>query len=392
MNDDVPVRIAVKSVYDRNLTMEFDTLFGYSTILQLKQLVQERLPSSALPKHQRLIFGGKICDDQQTLAQVLKRMEPNETYTFHLLVSERNKTLATSAPSPQATTTTPPTISAAPQATAPSNTTSTIPSTTSPSPPPQPSSFPQANSPSPPEASSTSTAPFPPAQAMHLQHYLAQQELMILMQIQYLEHIRQYQQAHGIRAFETPTPVAPVLFPVHFSAAIRLPGVAGAAAAANAPAAGVRRFQTLRAVLSLLDITLALKMTVMVYIIGQDLPPPRSYVLISLAVVIYLYMTGILLKIYDILNGNPHIDRAPRPDNNNGDGLFNQDNDMDAAAQAPRGPPLVTIATETGLLKDIQSFFVGLVLSLFPSWRPLATTTRGVPPNEMPAPPVANQE
>ncbi|KAG9404396.1 hypothetical protein AC1031_004602 [Aphanomyces cochlioides] len=218
-------------------------------------------------------------------------MEPNETYTFHLLVSEPNKTRATSAPSPQATTTTPPTIPAAPQATAPTNNSSTIPSTTSPSPPPQPSSFPQANSPSPPEASSTSTAPLPPAQAMHLQHYLAQQELMILMQIQYLEHIRQYQQAHGIRAFETPTPVAPVIFPVHFSAAIRLPGVAGAAA--NAPAAGVpRRFQTLRAVLSLLDITLALKMTVMVYIIGQDLPPPRSYVLIGLAVVIYLYCSS----------------------------------------------------------------------------------------------------
>ncbi|RHY31275.1 hypothetical protein DYB32_003641 [Aphanomyces invadans] len=91
-------------------------------------------------------------------------------------------------------------------------------------------------------------------------------------------------------------------------------------------------------------------------------------------------MTGILLKIYDILKGNPHIDRAPPAGDgeNNGD-LFNQLNE--AAANGPPGRPIVTIATDGGVLRDIQSFAVGLVLSLFPSWRPLPSAPTNVPNN-----------
>ncbi|KAF0700658.1 Aste57867_8836 [Aphanomyces stellatus] len=357
--EDVHVRIAVKSVYERNLSVELQML-GNSTILQLKQSLQERLPSGALPKHQRLIFGGKICDDTQTLAQVLKRMEPNETYTFHLLVSQPNKPPPSAAP--VAAPASVPIAPSAPVVPPPG-----VPAST----PHEQPSIPASTSPLPQLDPATAAA----LHTMHLQHYLAQQEVMLLMQIQHLRHIQQYQQLHGIRAPETPAVAAPSLFPMHLGA-LHLHAVGGGFPAAN-PAATANttspRFQAIRAIFGLIDLTLALKMCVMVYIIGQDLPPPRSYILMGLAAVIYLYMTGILIKIYDLIKGNPHVERVPpaaaAAAADNGD-MFNQENDL---PMGPPGPPLVTIATEGGVLKDIQSFFVGLLLSLFPSWRPLAT-------------------
>ncbi|RHY56750.1 hypothetical protein DYB38_004550 [Aphanomyces astaci] len=379
------VTLVVKSVYERNLSLELK-MEGSSTILQVKELLQDRLPSPALPKHQRLIFGGKICDDIQTLVQVLKRMDPNETYTFHLLVSQPNKaaTPATQRTPPSQAAVAAPATAAVPP-TRPIAPTASIPLSPYAAPRPVPGApAPTFATTAPPTTPADSPSAVPssisPLQTMHLQHYLAQQELMLTMQIQYLRHIQQFQQMHGIHfnpdaataAYSTSPPAMP--FPTAYFASFHVPPAATPPnVGAETPAAP--RFQAIRSIVGLLDFTLALKMCVMVYIIGQDLPPPRSYILVGLSFVVYLYvymlMTGILLKIYDILKGNPHIDRAPAAAADNNGDLFNQLND--AVNAGPPGPPLVTIATDGGIIKDIQSFAVGLVLSLFPSWRPLAS-------------------
>jgi hypothetical protein len=81
---DVAVKILVKSVYERNLSITLD-MISSETILNMKEQLQEILEYKPLPKDQRLIFGGKICDNIQTLAQVLKRVSVNKRTRYHYL-------------------------------------------------------------------------------------------------------------------------------------------------------------------------------------------------------------------------------------------------------------------------------------------------------------------
>ncbi|KDO25931.1 hypothetical protein SPRG_08586 [Saprolegnia parasitica CBS 223.65] len=391
-DEDMMVKIAVKNVYERNLTVALEMECS-SSILALKEALQERM--DAEPKHQRLIFGGKICENVQTLAQVLKRMEPNEVYTFHLLVSNPDKPAPmrsppTSAAAPVASS--PAAVPAAPMPVAPPTMVAPTASTaTSPftfplphMPPgavphvgaapsmPLPSMFPF------PQASTETPSPSPcfPAmpglQTLQLQHYLAQQETLLLMQIQFLRHLQECQQIYG--AHQPSTSTSPLTNISSFTTRT-FTVYRDDVPAAEAPMPR-RRFAAIRAVLVLLDLKLAVKMAVMMYIIGQDLPLPRLYLLIGISSVIYLYLTGILNKIYDMIQGN-HPE-APTPIPN----AANDNNDFEVPPMENLAPttPFLTIPAEGGWWKDLQIFLMGLLVSLLPSWRPLATPTPNDPP------------
>ncbi|OQR97674.1 hypothetical protein ACHHYP_10138 [Achlya hypogyna] len=392
--EDMLIKVAVKNVYERDMTVSLE-MAASSTVLMLKEYLHERF--QALPNHQRLIFGGKICENTQTLAQVLKRMEPNEVYTFHLLVSNPDKTAPPSRPAsepaavpvpapvapPVAPAVSPPANSVPIPASTPMPTTVPISATLPP--------FPLPNMPVPP-MSHVPLFPFPPApssppltpphaapcfpsmsgpQSMQLQHYLAQQETLLLMQIQFLKHLQECQQIYGHHRPSTST--SPLTNISSFTT--RTFTVYRDEAPAAEPPAPVerRRLAAVRAVLLLLDLKLAVKMAVMMYIIGQDLPLPRLYLLIGISVVIYLYLTGIVNKVYDMVQGN-HPE-APTPIPN----AANDNNEFEMPPVDVPGRPFLTIPAEGGWWKDMQIFVMGLVVSLLPSWRPLPAPPADAP-------------
>ena len=70
---DLMLQIVVKNVYEHNKSIAVE-MKSSETVLDLKEKLEKQLESTPMPRHQRLIFGGKICENSQTLAQILKRV------------------------------------------------------------------------------------------------------------------------------------------------------------------------------------------------------------------------------------------------------------------------------------------------------------------------------
>ncbi|CDF35239.1 unnamed protein product [Chondrus crispus] len=122
--------------------------------------------------------------------------------------------------------------------------------------------------------------------------------------------------------------------------------------------------------------TLILKLIFVVYLLGQEGTPRRVYILLSLALVIYLWQTnrlGFLGRIAGIALPNPvQLFEAffPRVQGPNEEGTQASQSDQDPNAQSPRGSS--RFGRGAVVLCFIYSFFYGFVGSLLPAWRPPA--------------------
>lgn len=64
------VKILVKNVY---VSTEFKQFIVEESVLvkALKERIHDEFPGTPLPAHQKLIFGGKICEDSDALQKIL---------------------------------------------------------------------------------------------------------------------------------------------------------------------------------------------------------------------------------------------------------------------------------------------------------------------------------
>ncbi|KAI1294312.1 hypothetical protein EDD11_008190 [Mortierella claussenii] len=71
------------------------------SILELKEIIVSRIDSRPAITDQRLIFGGRILDDKDTLERVFEKVDcQDNSPTIHLVVSQRQHTSAAASPSP----------------------------------------------------------------------------------------------------------------------------------------------------------------------------------------------------------------------------------------------------------------------------------------------------
>lgn len=321
------VKIVVKNVYKAAQAHEFLVPRGAS-VRELKALVAREFPENPAPADQKLIFGGKICNDGDVLDDMLAQQgqggdgdedEDVVSVVFHLLVTSKAAAVAdapkanTSAASPAVATRTDEDAAVD----------SPRPSTATAAQTPPPFTTPNLFAPPPAPATSSAVPSALPAASQHelyRQMALMQQQAMILTQIQYLQQLQQHQEnasaapiAHGVAGHAFAAPLVPPFmpfgnyfgghmahFPPHFP-------FAGAAAGAHAPAAPAAAAPVaprgpppmvvvmLREVLPLFEIRLALKMAFMLFLIGQDTPTDRVLMLGLLSFISYLYVLTTLV-------------------------------------------------------------------------------------------------
>ncbi|KAG0375425.1 hypothetical protein BGX24_009134 [Mortierella sp. AD032] len=78
------------------------------SILELKEIIVTRLDTKLTIADQRLIFGGRILDDKETLDRVFDKVDCSSiSPTIHLVVSHRHEPAQTQQQTPQHTSTTP---------------------------------------------------------------------------------------------------------------------------------------------------------------------------------------------------------------------------------------------------------------------------------------------
>ncbi|KAF1792246.1 Ubiquitin-related domain [Phytophthora cactorum] len=385
------VNLVVRNVYTPSqslaLTVDPKMLVG-----ELKRRLSVEFPSEPAVSAQKLIFGGKICGDDEPLEQVLAQMQSShskdddnseEPVVFHLLVSsagvrksaepkatQRHEAEAQDSPRPSSN------AAAEPQSF------NTQPETTTPTQP----SFMFGQTP----------AMTQQQQNLYRQSVLMQQQAMVMQQIQYLQMMLMQQRQQA-----TPTPdaqqipfgaqfAAPyghfygMMQPQMFHAQAR-PNVAPHAAAATpatptpaqaqAPMEPQDRpmlVEMAREVFPLLDFRMALKMAFMLFIIGQDTPLDRILMLGLLSFISYLHITGIFAKLYEVYNRRRNV---------NGDAEPSAPADPNApGAAAAAGAAIANrygiltrvlrISADRGFVQDVKYFVVGLLLSLVPAWHP----------------------
>lgn len=125
-----------------------------------------------------------------------------------------------------------------------------------------------------------------------------------------------------------------------------------------------------RSLLMLLDIKLALKMVLVVLLLGQDGNPVRLLVLSALAFAAFLYQTGILGAVALMLF--PHRQRAGQPfePGRQADGISGASSEI-PPRQRLRGLHEGGIAPGGGIVMDLNYLFLGFLCSLMPTWQPV---------------------
>ncbi|ETI33376.1 hypothetical protein F441_19804, partial [Phytophthora nicotianae CJ01A1] len=385
------VNLVVRNVYtpSESLALSIDpkTLVG-----DLKRRLSVEFPSTPIVSAQKLIFGGKICGDDEPLEQILVQMQSShdkdddscgEPVVFHLLVSstgvrksaepkapQRHEAEAQDSPRPSS------------NATAEPQSFNTQPETTTPTQP----QFMFGQTP----------AMTQQQQNLYRQSMLMQQQAMVMQQIQYLQMMLMQQRQQQA----APTPgaafgqfAAPygnfygMMQPQMFHAQAR-PNITPHAAAptpatptpaqAQAPPAPMEPqdrpmlVEMAREVFPLLDVRMALKMAFMLFIIGQDTPLDRILMLGLLSFISYLHITGIFAKLYEVYN---------RRRSANGDAEPNAQADRNVPGAAAAAGAAVAnhygiltrvlrISADRGFVQDVKYFVVGLLLSLVPAWHP----------------------
>jgi hypothetical protein len=86
-------RVVVKNVYNGGRAYFFDALPLNTLIGDLKQQLCDEVDDHPIPAQQRLIYGGKLCDDRQTIGSVLSKHDRDPPHMFHLVLSGRHTTL-----------------------------------------------------------------------------------------------------------------------------------------------------------------------------------------------------------------------------------------------------------------------------------------------------------
>lgn len=243
------VKILVKNVYVPAETAPFE-VSGSLCVKELKHQIASAFPGNPAPSTQKLIFGGKICTDDETLDALLTQNQANhgdEAVVFHLLVTTHVPKSRPTTPIVAVNTTLSP-VTTTEAATSPIAQTDQAeaqvqpPSTTAPahvaaptrpfvdSPRPvvaAPSSLPMPSvtlltreAPAPPVS-----ATFPPPAANHHElyahHMLLQQQVAIMAQIQYLQQLKLHSEATRASSNEMPAPAGatgaqPAPVPAHF--------------------------------------------------------------------------------------------------------------------------------------------------------------------------------
>lgn len=117
------------------------------------------------------------------------------------------------------------------------------------------------------------------------------------------------------------------------------------------------------------DIKLAVRLILMVVIIGQDSQPEKFRAMVGAALLCYCYMTGLLMRMFNALR--PYVTRSTPPPQQQQQAP-NQPNAPPAAATHTRG--YAPIAADGGFGTDVQYFVSGFFLSLLPTWSPTGQT------------------
>lgn len=379
----------MRNVYmpSQSLTLSADPKMLVS---ELKRQLSVKFPSAPAVSTQKLIFGGKICGDDEPLEQILFQMQSSHLkdggnsdrhLVFHLLVTssgvQKNvepKAQAEAQDSPR------PSDSAAPEP----NLVVDQPETQ------QSNNQPEIRIP-------TLPPPFVPGHTqphhhtLYRQSVLMQQQALILHQIQYLQMMLMQQQ---IASTSTAPPSTNFASPYgnfygmmqpqmsqarsNVSETVAQEPVATVPAQTQAPTTSETHEEPRRCsvlvemmyeVFRLLDFRLAFKMAFMLLIIGKDTPMDRVYMLILLSLISYLHITGIFAKVYEIYN---------RRRSRNGNAGLTDSNAPGAAAGADAAiisryntlVRVLRISADRGFSQDIRCFVIGLLLSLVPAWRP----------------------
>ncbi|EGZ11417.1 hypothetical protein PHYSODRAFT_386818, partial [Phytophthora sojae] len=412
------VNLVVRNVYTpaQSLALRVDPR---TRVGELKRRLSLEFPLSPAVAAQKLIFGGKICRDDEPLAQVLAQVQSShlkdgdagsdEPVVFHLLVSPT----AGARKSAELNTTSSSKLQAHAEAQdSPRPSSSEAAQTQSFEAQPTPAPAPASESPS---SSSSQQTPFlfgqTPAMTqqqhnLYRQSILMQQQAMVLQQIQYLQFmlVQQRQQQASTPTSGQQNPFAahyaavpyghfygmmpPQMFPAQARADAAAPQAAAQAHAAapaaaheQAPAAADAAadaqdrpilVEMAREVFPLLDFRMALKMAFMLFIIGQDTPLDRILMLGLLSFISYLHITGIFAKIYEVYNRR-------RSANDGEDANAAADLNAPGAAAAAGAAfsnrygmltRVLRISADRGFVQDVKYFVVGLLLSLVPAWHP----------------------
>ena len=170
-----------------------------------------------------------------------------------------------------------------------------------------------------------------------------------------------------------------------------LPGEEGAAAGgvgAGAAAGG-------RPGVRLFDLKLALKLVVLVFLMGQDADQERLLMYSGAAVAFYIYQTGIIGAVFGFGGqrgaGNGGAGGGAGGDANGGGAGgagAGGAGAMDHRLQT--GPAtFMQIPRDPGICTDLQWVVIGFALSLIPSWQPIGVP---LPPAPAPAPEATEAE
>ncbi|CAI5700765.1 hypothetical protein KXD40_007152 [Peronospora effusa] len=390
------VRIVVRNVYapTQSLALSVDPQMLVS---ELKCRLYADFPSSPPVSSQKLIFGGKICNDQERLAQILipiqnsqqkeeqEDKKTDEPVVFHLLVSSTmDVSKDTSQESKTSIQTQQSQVTEAQDSPRPRRNGNGSTVSDSESFNPEPHQVMDNQSP----------AMTQEQQNLFNQTVLMQQQTMVLQQIQYFQYLllqQQHQpttsnsevqqQLFGAQFAPPYGNVYGIMQPQMFQARPQeaqtpLPAQAHAPDSTETPVAPRQdrsmMVEMAREVVLLLDFRMALKMAFMLFIIGQDMPTDRIFMLGLLSLISYLHITGIFAKIYAVYNYHRNVNDGTPP---------NTPADSDApGAAAVAGAAIANrcgmlmrvlrISADRGFVQDVKYFVVGLLLSLVPAWHP----------------------
>lgn len=431
-SDDSLVRIVVRNVYapEESLPLQVDRSM---LICELKKRISMDFPNKPSTKEQKLIFGGKILDENDSLERVLQRHQVEDApgdddgsanAVFHLLVpSSRVKVTEPAPVSTKSSARVADETVATPQrldARADTNETANHANHRAAQPEVR---SPRAFSPSEPGATNggTSATSMPSAHDLLVRQMLVQQQTLIWMQIQHLQHLKHYYETHTANshadrmsnepvhptphyqyAAQAPHPTNPYGVPENRGqgqmrqehainrpapvgqergAGVHNPGGAPHQLGQNDPEARGFVQRVIREVGPLVDLHLAFKMAFMLFIFGHDLPPYRLFFISWLALGAYLHITGIARKLIEIVlrstEGYPRRNGVNNPRQVGGvngghdAGAHRDVNDAEnAEAQGREMLHLIQISTDRGFFQDIKSFMQAFLLSLAPTWHP----------------------
>ncbi|KAH7489101.1 hypothetical protein PRIC1_010621 [Phytophthora ramorum] len=389
------VNLVVRSVYTpgQSLALAVDAT---TRVAELKRRLSLDFPLTPAVSSQKLIFGGKICGDDEPLDQILAQVQSShrkdgdsgdEPVVLHLLVTSPGGRRSVELKTPEETPSKPVEAQDSPRPSRSENA--------------EPHGFSvQPATPQSPFLFGQTPAMTQQQQNLYRQSVLMQQQAVVLQQIQYLQYMlmqqrqnatsepQQQQNPFGAH-FAAPYGnfygmMPPQMFQAHARPNVAPQATAQAPDATPAPAQAAAQepipepqnrpmlVEMAREVFPLLDFRMALKMGFMLFIIGQDTPMDRILMLGLLSLISYLHITGIFAKIYAVYN---------RRRSANGEAAANAQADPNApGAAAAAGAAIaerygmltrvLRISADRGLVQDVKYFVVGLLLSLVPAWHP----------------------